>query len=145
MTDPFLSKEAAELRDMWQSRVLVAAKGEGPQFAILIRMFVAAYGDAIKILLAATFPGFRDLRPPQIVGHAAIAPSGRIIADVLEKSRRVRTHILYDNQDAMRADFGRLADKLKLNDFDRIELFDMLKRWLVRDYRIDAHGRKLAS
>ena len=143
MTAAFFSKPAAEMRDMWQSRVLVAA--EPLQRAIIVRMFVAAYKDAIKVLLAATFPGFRDLGLPQVIGHAKIAPSGRVIADVLEKNQRVRTHILYDSQDAMRADFGRLADKLKLDDFDRIELFTMLQRWVVADLRVDPLGRRLAS
>lgn len=139
----FISKEAGEVREMWQSRVLAGT--DGLERAILVRMFVKAYKDAIKILLAVTFPGFRDLGLPQIVGHANVAPSGRIVADVLQKNRRVRTHILYESQDAMRAAFGRLADKLKLNDFDRVELFAMLQGWVAADLRIDPHGRRLAS
>ena len=139
----FLSKEAGEVRELWQSRVLAGTSGM--QRAILVRMFVKAYKDAIKILLAVTFPGFRDLGLPQIVGHAKIAPSGRVIADVLEKSRRIRTHILYDSQDAMRTDFAMLADRLKLDDFDRMELFTMLQGWVVADLRVGADGRRLAS
>lgn len=139
----FLSKEAAELREMWQSRILVAC--DGLERAVVVRMFVSAYKDAIRVLLAATFPGFRDLKPPQIVGHAKIAPSGRVIADVLEKNGGIRTHILFDSQDQMRARFGFIADKLKLNDFDRIEFFTMLQKWVVADLRVDPHGRKLAS
>ncbi len=139
----FFSKEAVEVRDMWQSRALYAA--EGLQRAILVRVFVKAYKDAIKVLLATTFPGFKDLQPPQIVGHAKVMPSGKIVADVLEKSGRIRTHILYDSPDSMRADFGRLADRLKLNDFDRAEMFQMLQGWVVADLRIDPYGRRLAS
>lgn len=141
--NPFFSKEAAELRDMWQSRVLTSS--EGVQRAIITRMFIHAYKDAVKTLFRATFPGFRDLTLPQIVGLARVEPSGRVTADVWEKTGRRCFKILYDSQDAMRADFGRLADKIKLNDFDRIELFQMLQGFVVADMRVDPYGKRLAS
>lgn len=139
----FLSKKAGELREMWQSRMLVAC--DGLERAILVRMFIKAYKDAIKILLAATFPGFRDLGLPQIIGHAKIAPSGRVIAEVLEKNRSIRTHILFETQEQMRARFAHIADRIKLNDFDRIELFTMLQGFVVADLRVDHRGERLAS
>lgn len=137
----FADKSAAQIREMWQAKVLVGTTGL--ERAILIRMFVKAYRDDIKPLLRAI--GIAGLKPPQIFSHAKIAPSGKVIADVLEKNGGVRTHILYDSQARMRADFGRLADRLKLDDISRVELFDMLQRFVVADLRIDAHGRRLAS
>jgi hypothetical protein len=37
----------------------------------------------------------------------------------------------------MRDAFRRLADRLKLNDADRIELFKCVQRWVVADRRLD--------
>ncbi len=137
----FYDKSKAEICETWQAKVLAGTTGL--ERAVFVRMFVKAYRDDIKPLLRAV--GIVDIRPPQIIGYARIAPSGRVIANVLEKSGGSRIHILYNSQARMRADFGRVADRLKLNDFDRIEMFDMLADFVVADLRVDAHGRRLAS
>ena len=38
---------------------------------------------------------------------------------------------------ALRNDFRRLADKIKLSDADRVELFAAVKNWVVADRRLD--------
>jgi hypothetical protein len=45
--------------------------------------------------------------------------------------------VLYRNEVALRNDFRQLADRLKLNDADRIELFAAVKNWVVADRRLD--------
>jgi hypothetical protein len=37
----------------------------------------------------------------------------------------------------MQNDFRRLADRLKLSDADRIEMFKCVQRWVVADRRLD--------
>lgn len=145
MTNPFFSKEAAEIRDMWQSRLLRATKGKGDLFQTVLVVFAKEYPAAMQILLRVSFANFIDITLPTITGYATIEPNGKITAQVMTKSRRKARWIIWESEQAMRTEFGRVADKLKLDDADRIEMFGVLKKWIVADKRIDAFGRKLAS
>ena len=40
------------------------------------------------------------------------------------------------------ATFRTLADKMKLNDADRTAMFDILRKWVTSDMRVDEWGRR---
>lgn len=63
-----------------------------------------------------------------------------VVADVVTKSGQyVKNHLLFLNKKAMEGQFRILADRLKLTDAERVELFDAVKRWVVCDYGLAAN------
>jgi hypothetical protein len=60
------------------------------------------------------------------------------MADVVQKDGTISKNVgLYRNTLKLRDAFRRLADRLKLDDQERLEMFSALKRWVVCDYRLD--------
>ncbi len=136
------SKPAGELRDTWQARVLAAAKGTTQAVAIII--LAQEWPTVMPVLLRVVFPGFTDLKRPFLIGYARIWTNGAVLCPAMFDDGK-RTIRLYDNADQMNREFRDLADKLKLSDADRAELFRVLKRWVVCDHRIGVNGERLAS
>lgn len=133
-------KHFRELRDTWQVRALVQSKNEHVGF-VLLSVLGDAYGDPrddrLALFLKVAFPGFKGINPPALCSSGKIGKSGQIVADVAYKHGRVRNVVLYASETALRDDFRRLADQLKLNDFDRIEMFKCVQKWVVADTRLD--------
>jgi hypothetical protein len=131
---------AFDLRATWQARMLVAAqeKREGVIGAVTLSVLAHSYGDTITdILLPFLFPGFSGLRSG-LCSAAKVDKSGAIVADHVEINGSItRNHFLYRDEIALRDDFRRLADQLKLPDADRVEMFAAVKRWVVADRRLD--------
>lgn len=44
---------------------------------------------------------------------------------------------IYASEIALRDDFRHLADRLKLTDDERVEMFKAVQRWVVADRRLD--------
>jgi hypothetical protein len=129
-----------DIRDTWQARVLVAAqsKTEGVIGAVALSVIAHNYDDALLVLLQTIFPGFQSIQPPALCTAGRIDKSGAVVANLVERSGRiVKDYQLYRDEIALRDDFRRLADELKLDDSDRIELFICLQRWVVADRRLD--------
>lgn len=124
-----------ELRESWRGRVLAEAKG--PQQDVVLSIMAHNFAGAILTLCQVVWPGFVGLECG-FVSAGKIDKSGRVVADYGSKNGTVikdmvvyRTDIEY--RDAMR----RLADRLKLDDQERLEFFTCVKRWLVADRRLD--------
>lgn len=144
MTNPLLSKHAQEIRDMWQSRAL--AESDGRLRRVLMVVLTKEYAAAMPILLRVTFPGFEDIKLPFLSGYATIMQSGRMVCDeTIDKFGTQRRVAVYENQGKFIADMRALADKLKLSDAERTEMFGVLQKWVVADLRIGPHGERLAS
>jgi hypothetical protein len=143
MTNPLLKKHADELRAMWQSRALAAS--EGKMRRVLTVVLSYEYAAAMPILLAATFPGFTDIARPFLSSYATIVPSGKVVAEMVDRDGSKKTIAVYDSGDKYVADMRALADKLKLSDEERTEMFKVLQRWIVKDMRIGPYGERLAS
>lgn len=141
MNNPFASKVAEEIRDLWQARILNMARG------ILQRVFIAAfaneYKDAMRALIYAI--GGKDIALPTLCGYATISPGGRLICDELDSNGSKRKIAIYETEGIMLYEARKLADKLKLSDADRKEMFVILQKWIARDMRIGAFGQRLAS
>jgi hypothetical protein len=130
-------RQVHELRELWQAKVLLAA--EGKMARVVLSVLAHCYGDAdLLTLLHACFPGFQGLSLPQLTTAGKIAKNGKVCADVaLADGTVLKMGLLFPSERRMEYEFRKLADKCKLDDDDRNELFVCLRKWVVCDYRLD--------
>lgn len=76
--------------------------------------------------------------PPMVDSLATVDADGLCWAFVVNR-RGVRTLTCLGQITDIRDEFRRLADHLKLDDGERVELFDELRKWVAIDMRAD-HG-----
>ena len=127
---------AFDLRASWQARALAEAKGQTAM--VLLSVLSHTYDAALIVLLPIVFPGYVEPSLPCLSSCGKVAKSGAVVADVIMKDHTVvKDTVIYLSEIAMQNDFRRLADRLKLNDADRIELFKCVQRWVVADRRLD--------
>ncbi len=136
------SKEAQEIRDMWQSRALAAAGGK--MRAVLTAVLAKEYHAAFTVMWRVTF-GDQDVPDSFIAGYGKVFPSGRVVADVMGSDRVKRPAVIFASPEAYTGAMRRLADRLKLKDTERAEFFGILSKWIVADMRVGPHGQRLAS
>lgn len=133
------SRHAQALRDDWQCRLLVEAKSKN--FAIVLAMLANLYYEGMAVLLRVAFPGFQRIEPPIFTGYARILRDGRVVCDYIDRDyTTVRNALVYDTEDELIKQFRDIADRLKLADADRAQMFADLKRWVSRDERIGPEG-----
>lgn len=136
--DLTFAKHAQDLRDLWQCRALAETDGRGRIGAVLLSVLAHNYDDAMPVLLRVVFPGFTSINAPFLCSAGRIAKTGAVVADMIDKDGQRHTGVpVYRDETALRDDFRRLADKLKLSDADRIEMFKCVQRWVVADTRLD--------
>lgn len=129
------AKEAAELRETWQAKTLAATK-DSHLGAVLLSVLAHSYDEAMPVLLRVVFPGFAGLKPPGLISAGKISQSGRVVADMVDRNGfRHRNSVLFSSKAAMQSAFRKLADRLKLSDSDRKEMFAAVQAWVVCDYR----------
>ena len=128
---------AFDLRASWQARVLLGTSG--PARMVVMSALAHTYDEAVFTLCAAVFPDFDgSLRPPFLTSAAKVDKSGAIVADMVDQRGTIhKDTALLLTEMQMRDSFRRLADRLKLNDSDRVELFKCAQRWVVADRRLD--------
>lgn len=118
--------------------IAAQAKTDGVIGAVALSVLAHNYDDALTTLLKVLFPGFESITPPFLCSAGKVDKSGAVVADLVEKYGSItKNYRLYRDEIALRDDFRRLADELKLPDADRIELFAAVQRWVVADRRID--------
>ncbi len=127
---------AFDLRASWQARVLAACGGHDGQ--VVLSVLAHNYDEAMPALLRVVFPGFTSIVAPFYCTAAKVAKSGHVVADVVTKGGEVVKDVkVFDSEGHMQDTFRRIADRLKLNDQDRVELFKCVQRWVVADRRLD--------
>ena len=90
------------------------------------------------VLLRLVFPGFTSIAAPFYCTIAKIDKTGAIVADVVTKDGQiVKDSVVFRSEVEMEGQFRRLADRLKLSDQDRVEMFKCVQRWVVADTRLD--------
>lgn len=137
-------KLTKELRDSWQCRCLAESKDKLRK--VLLAVLYHAVPDAMPVLIYITFGGHFAPARPFLIGPAKIHISGKVACAVVRgASNQPKWEAIYDSQEKLVAEFRGLADRLKLNDRDRIDLMAAVAKWIVADLRIDHMGRKLAS
>jgi hypothetical protein len=125
-----------DIKDTWQARCLVAARDW--QKPIVLSILAHNFEDALLTLCAVIYPHFDGFLPaPYLTSAARIDKAGMVVAKVMGCDGYEKEEVLYRNEVALRNDFRLLADRLKLNDADRVELFAAVKRWVVADRRLD--------
>jgi hypothetical protein len=125
-----------DICDTWQARLLTEARGLTR--AVVLSVLAHNFDDAMPALLETVFPGFRSITAPFLCSAGRVSKSGTIVANVVMKDGRiVKDYTLYSNEIGLRDDFRKMADRLTLNDRDRVELFAAVKRWVVADRRLD--------
>ena len=130
-------KHFRELRDTWQARALVQTKHQHVG-VVLLSVLANIYDDAMPVLLRVAFPGFTSITPPFLCSCGRIGKAGQVMADVVNKDGTISKKVaVYINEIELRDDFRRLADTLKLSDFDRVEMFKCVQKWVVADTRLD--------
>lgn len=140
VTDPVASSIerslAFDLRASWQAKVLEATGGH--LGAVVLSVLAHTYDDAMPTLLRLVFPGFTSIAAPFYCSAAKVDKAGRVVADVVTRGGQiVKDAKVFDSEVQMRDAFRLLADRLKLSDADRIELFKCAQRWVVADRRLD--------
>lgn len=135
--DPVAARHLKDLRDLWPCRVLRHTERQ-PIGAVVLSVLSHTYDEVLLTFLHATFPGFAGLNPPGIVSAARISKTGAIVADFMDAEGNVtKNAVIYRSEKILRDEFRRLADRLKLNDADRTEMFKVVQRWVVADMRLD--------
>lgn len=126
---------AFDLRDTWQGRCALAARGRAAM--VLMSALVHSYEESAPILYALIFPDHGKVMAPYLESCGRVAKNGAITAKVRHRGGLLSEDVIYPNEIALRDEFRKLADELKLSDADRVELFGAIKRWVVADRRID--------
>lgn len=125
-----------DLRDCWQGRVLAAAKGSTR--SVVLSVLSHTYDEAVLPLLQALYPGFNGILPPFLCSAGRISRGGKVYADMVTKTgQQVRRVIVFSSETALQNAFRHLADEVKLTDAERVEMFAVVKKWIICDYRID--------
>lgn len=125
-----------DLLATWQARTLAEAKGHTGM--VLLSVLAHTFDEAMPTLLAAVFPGYVEPSLPCLVSAGKVDKTGAVVADVIDRDgQKRRDVVIYPTLTAMQDDFRRLADRLKLSDSDRTELFKCAQRWVVADRRLD--------
>jgi hypothetical protein len=134
----YFTRHLQDLRDTWQARVLVATQRERLGIVVL-SVLAHNFDDALPVLLQAVFPGFYAISAPFLCSAGKIDKRGKIIADLVMRDNQPprRNTIVFHSLADMQSDFRRLADRLKLDDKDRRQLFAAVKNWVVADQRLD--------
>jgi len=125
-------------RGMWEAQVLLAAKDRLGHVAMSV---VSRYwGDEttrLRALFELVWPGFSNITTPFVASGGRIMRDGTICADVITNDghRMEGNYVLYESLSDLESDFRRLADRIKLSDADRIDLFAAVQNWISVDYR----------
>lgn len=140
-----IRKHAQELRDTWQARLLAGT--EGREFKIALRIIASEWPTALDALLRVVFKGQALLDAtdrPILSGYATTQIDGSLWCAVIHRDLSWDYMKLYDYEIELVAEFRIIADRLKFNDADRTMMFEILKKWVTSDMRVDEYGlRKL--
>lgn len=130
-------RHVQDLAESWQGRCLRATDGT-KMGAIVLSILGHSFDTALPVLLQAVYPGFRSIAAPFICSAAKIDKRGFVVAGMVMRDERIiEDRILFLSLNQMQGAFRSLADRLKLNDEDRRQLFICAKNWVVADRRLD--------
>lgn len=130
--------EADQLRDSWQGRMLRYVERQEQLGPVVLSLLADSFDETMPFLLAAVFPGVQGVRAPFYCSNPKINKSGRVVADMIERDgTKTPEKVIFVSERQMEAVFRVLADKVKLSDTDRRDLFSCVLRWVKSDMRLD--------
>jgi len=128
---------AEELRQSWQGRALRFAVDNPQLRTALTSLFADNYDDTLPFLLHAV-NGAPYIRAPFYCSNPKIDKRGAVIADMIHPDgNKYRGVIVFASENQMQGIFRKLADRLKLDDAERIDLFIAIRHWVKADQRLD--------
>lgn len=129
---------AEELRQSWQGRALALTGAEAPQLCrVLMSVFADNYDEAMPFLLHAVF-GSSAIVAPFLCSSPKINKAGQVTADLITKyGTKNKNYVIFLDEDQMQGVFRKLADRMKLSDAERIDLFIAVRFWVKADQRLD--------
>jgi hypothetical protein len=126
----------AETRESWQVRCLRHA--DGVDRAVILSIFAHSYEDRRLLTLLYVVFGTIAVKAPFLCSAGKIDKRGRVCADVITRYEILwKMQPLYENEIIFRDALRRLANRLKLDGRDRVKLFELARKWIVCDYRLD--------
>lgn len=139
------------VRESWKGRLLRATfthtpiagrvKAREHMGAVALSVIGHTYESELVALMAFCFPGFYSIDAPFLCSAGKVWKTGHVVADVVVKNdeQPKKRVVIFKSLRDMETRWRRVADRLRLDDADRVELFDAVKRWVVADYRLDPH------
>lgn len=129
---------AEDLRASWQGRALALTEAEAPKLCrVLMSVLADNYDETMPFLLHAVF-GNAGIMAPFLCSSPKIDKAGRIVADLVTKyGTRQKNWVIFDDEKQMEGVFRRLADRMKLSDAERVDLFVAVRFWVKADQRLD--------
>lgn len=77
-------------------------------------------------------------KPPRFGRVARITKDGLVVTHMQDKEWNIhRNHVLGPVETVV-DNFRGLADELKLNDIDRLHMFEELRKWFLKDDRVES-------
>lgn len=107
------------VRTHWTSRAVVALKGNQTKYGCIL---LAILGKAAS-------------NPPRVVSNAIIDENGFVIAAFQDRGWPDAEPVVLDHITDFVDKFRKLTDILKLDDAERIVLFDEVRKWVNEDAR----------
>jgi hypothetical protein len=129
---------AEELRQSWQGRALVLTADVAPKLCrVLMSLFADSYDETMPFLLHAAF-GACTVTAPFLCSSPRINRAGQVTADLINKyGNKQKNYVVFDDERQMECLFRKLADRMKLDDAERIDLFICVRHWVKADFRLD--------
>lgn len=126
-----------QLRQSWQGRALAFAKNNPQLKTALLSLLADNYDEALPFLLVAIFADY-SIKAPFYCSNPKINKRGCIVADlIMPDGFKYRDAVLFMSTQQMEGTFRKLADRLKLSDVERIDLFACVHHWVKADQRLD--------
>ena len=133
--NPQMSGE--ELLFSWQGRALRFARDNPQLKTALLSLLADNYDETMPFLLVAVEGDF-GIKAPFYCSNPKIDKRGCIVADlIMPDGFKYKNSVIFLNEDQMQATFRKLADRLKLDDAERIDLFIAVRHWVKADQRLD--------
>lgn len=123
MTDDTPKQRQEAMLESWQARMFMATMDGEMQYTL--------YTAILREALRKTKPTV----VPRVVGPGWISAEGVVYCNLWTKDRIYKVGHPVAFVDDFTNAWRLLADKLKLNDRDRQELFTTLRGWIARDFR----------
>ena len=132
-----LKMSGEELAASWQGRALRFAKDNPQLKTFLLSLLADNYDETLPFLLAAVYGDF-GVRAPFYCSNPKIDKRGLIVANlVMPDGMEYRNAVIFISELQMQDTLRKLADRLKLTDAERIDMFIAARHWVKADQRLD--------
>lgn len=136
----FARMDKHQIAATWQARCLRASSGKFA--AVMMSIFFWVYDEQAAYLMWSVYGRSKDLQFPFFTGGATVVNSGQVVCDlnvgrVGERLKVKRNVKVFDTEGELIREFRNLADRLKLDDADRVAMTETVKKWLIADHRIN--------